>query len=263
MSTRNQQASVNTNGFTSYDNHFCSMGARHWQFASMLNFAPIKPEFVGKEAQKGDKVYEYEDSVSVGISPQLAVQLLQAFKSLQSMYEQDEEGEAFFTEVKTPYNEITLYAPGALERAPRNNKREADIEGKYVLKVIKKDKDGDITIYHVLENGTFSINDEEYVVNTTFELLVNFFKQIIKESAGSIAHTIRMNQPQKGRGAATRTKRRSFSDANTDDDEDMDTGGDEEEAAPRSSRTRTATRSTATRTSKRRSIEDAFDDDEE
>lgn len=215
----------NNSKVSSYDSHVSSLGMRFFNNLGVLDLNPINPEFIGEQPKKGDKVYNYDEKLSLYITPQLAHLTASGIKQLRSLIESglDDDSIKSFT-ANSAGNAITIYAPGTV--VVRAAKKVVDTDNNFVLSIKNKDNE---TANHILQNDVVQYNTTnkdvlEDIVYTGLDLLEAFLVQCIELSlyGGVQAAAIANADNRGGSGGSTAKKGGMFANLGDDEDDEDD-----------------------------------------
>lgn len=224
---RTKRAIYSNGSLKSYDGYSSSMGVRFYNEVGVVDVAPINPEFVGKEAKKGDKVYNYEDRLSVFISPDAAQGLLSTIEHLQGLLEYALQDEEFVAPTKATFEfgdrACTICAPGARLRI---NGERPDLSEKFVLMFSIPDEDGNpIPITHILQNTDITLthadkSQEVVTLTTGLDSFKQFLREVIALGTGSYRQGAALAAPTgAASGKSNADKSKGFQQILDEDDE--------------------------------------------
>ena len=254
--SNNSVRTFSNSKFSSYDGHVSSLGFRFFNNMGVIDLNPIHPEFVGKTPSKGDKVYSYDDKLSIYITPVLAHATLKAIESLRQLVDNGMEDDSIKSaSASVAGNRITIYAPGAVKVKSKNIT--ADTSDKYVISIKTKN---DEVANHILQNDTIAFettgkNLLEDTVYTGLDMLEMFLAQVIDLSlAGGIQAASMANAERGDTNSGGRKKTNMFANIG-DDDEDDD---EEDEVATPKAKGRSSKKLASIK-----SMEEEFEEDED
>lgn len=240
-----QKRAVYSNGsLKSYDGLASSLGVRFYNEVGVVDIAPINPEFVGKEAKKGDKVYNYDDRISIFLTPDVAQGILASIKHLQDLLDYAAQDEEFVAPTRLTYEwaerSCTILAPGAKLKI---NGERPDLSEKFVLMFNIPDEDGNaVTVTHILQNTDLTLtypdkSQEIATLNTGLESFKTFLSEIISLGTGAYRQGAALAAPTGGAsGKSTAEKSAGFGKI-LDEDDDFE----EEEGEATTSKAKPAT----------------------
>ena len=240
---RTKRAAYSNGSIKSYDGLASSLGVRFYNEVGVIDIAPINPEFVGKQAQKGDKVYNYDDRISVFTTPEVAQGCLATIKQLQDLLEYALQDEEYVAPTRATYTwgerSFTILAPGAKLKI---NGERPDLSEKFVIMIAVPDEDGNVVnVTHILGNGDLTLTfpdktKEEQILYVGLENLKAFFNEVIALGTGAYRQGAALAAPTGGAAKSASDKSKSFSTVLEDEDD-----FDEDNDAPAKSATKPST----------------------
>jgi hypothetical protein len=231
------QATYTNADFSSYDGLFSALSFMLINQSTTLQLAPIDPAMIGKQPKKGERVYDYDNKLTVMLNAPFAMQLQKAFE-----YITDPELDAEVTQITVSTGvegnsrAVTIFRPGAVKLKVAGKSTQFDEN--YLMK-IEITKDGDTTrAYHVMQNSviTFGMknaegvkSEDEVTIEHDIEIIKQVCQRVIDTALGLSRHgatqAVRMN----GGGSSPARKKNAFQGVEEGEDDGGSDGGDSEE----------------------------------
>ena len=243
----NARKSTYTNAeISSYERHFTCMSFVLVEGRSMISFAPIFDEFVGKEPKRGDNVYDHDSKVNFALDAQGALAIRQA---IQQYMESGDDVKMMSVTFGGDKNQRTLaiFKPGTLKLSGKTYDN-------HVLRVTIKKDDEEEKLYHILQRNTINFksadNEElEDELETDLQLLVEFCNQTIANGFNAAYHGAkRAGGGSYSGGSSGKKTRRNVEEEDGDGDSDDDEGSSGSSKKP------------AGKSPKRANLNDEFDE---
>lgn len=211
MNTERKQAIYTNSGFTLYDNTFTAMQMGMVDNNGFVKIAAINSEFVNKKPKKGDRVYDYDNSITYHLNAKDASVILKMINDLESDSENNKTVEYSTGEESNIYRSFKIAAPNAISLAKVTYPN-------YIIRFVKEDvgtENSKSTTYHIFEKTEYHLNKDTVEVHTGLEIFKKFLEGIILNSTNTVFHGAKKaNNSNSGRN-----QRKTFS-SNVVEEED-------------------------------------------
>lgn len=250
QTTKNHYSNADS-GFNSYDHMFSSLSWGFFNSIARMKLAPIKEEFIGKQAKKGDRVYDYDNEVAIYFAAGTAELLLNAIQQLKENEE--------YSSVEVVFGEkrIEIFRPG---KTLKVRGKSVKIDG-YLLKITTVEDEEEIKVYHILQSQTMNATTEdgeeiEITVDVGLNMMIHFLNELIRMASGSYRQgTLLATPSNSSKKTSAKDKKRHFA-IDEDDDEDDDEADDDDEDDVKPSKKKASKKTL-------QEMEDEFNDDED